>query len=858
MITDHTTPLEAWQQLSDDHFRLMNFCRQREKKAASKAKKASAFPVFEMHDYVSPVTKNPYRVFFNTYDRGGGNYETQTGYFLPVQQRQGRRIYLYVPEERTGEGDGTAYLWCINPHFLSRYRERTGFEGVGNDAELLADIYANLPEVAMSFENHKGVNRNFLNYSGGDDDECNRYMPMNNGVAFLKVTATANHRGGLPHTVVVIELRTFVDEDHLSRRQKRAIIRDVEGAVKAKTLQNREAPPTMPVQEPGESREEHLCKVKDFIDATARRHGIVIVDEDGQEKDPELPEDFDLPVLDRGTRRYVDHRIESLARKKAAAKAVPAPPKDPEFTAEQVDDILASRAAGLTLNRIATRYKTNTDVIRRVLDKHVDRLAGLIEQQTQTNTKPMKQKSEFTQKEIDKMVELYREGRTRGDLARRFGTSVSVVYDLLLPYTANLNKKEDEPAESSPETSKAVLTKEKVTGILAQVAEGVEYAVIATRFSITTKDVTDVVAGNADALSALYANKSKEAATTTEETAGQGSGRRPVDSGIIRHGVVGQKEINEIHQMAKEGLSPKDIAELIGRGEDTVKKALAKPYVEQKKSDAPLPLTKKPEMVNAVLSLRKQGGSTLTIAKELHCSKDTVSRILHAYGDPKAALTKEAAAAAATPAHKEKPKEDGKEALVVELYKKDSSMRAIRKKTGLADAEILRILKKNGITDEAEQPKTAAPKAAPAETSKDETPREPMWPESDILAMYRMRESGMSLEAIARHHGISINVLAIMMPDETPKAAAPVPARVREKTLDDFAARDIIRHLYASGYRIQDGGLYLKQDVPVREDDEEIAKLRDLGYNIDVAGLTRTKIQGVNLDDILSDIREGD
>lgn len=31
--------------------------------------------------------------------------------------------------------------------------------------------------------------------------------------------------------------------------------------------------------------------------------------------------------------------------------------------------------------------------------------------------------------------------------------------------------------------------------------------------------------------------------------------------------------------------------------------------------------------------------------------------------------------------------------------------------------------------------------------------------------------------------------------------------RVREKTLDDFTPREIIRHLYNLGYRIEDGEL---------------------------------------------------
>ena len=49
---------------------------------------------------------------------------------------------------------------------------------------------------------------------------------------------------------------------------------------------------------------------------------------------------------------------------------------------------------------------------------------------------------------------------------------------------------------------------------------------------------------------------------------------------------------------------------------------------------------------------------------------------------------------------------------------------------------------------------------------------------------------------------------------ETKTSAAPA-VIVKEKTLDDFQPREMIKHLYKLGYRIEDNGLYVitKQQV---------------------------------------------
>ena len=48
---------------------------------------------------------------------------------------------------------------------------------------------------------------------------------------------------------------------------------------------------------------------------------------------------------------------------------------------------------------------------------------------------------------------------------------------------------------------------------------------------------------------------------------------------------------------------------------------------------------------------------------------------------------------------------------------------------------------------------------------------------------------------------------------------APVQSQPKEKTLKDFQARDMIRHLYNMGYRIENNQLVVLQKVPIKIND---------------------------------------
>lgn len=108
------------------------------------------------------------------------------------------------------------------------------------------------------------------------------------------------------------------------------------------------------------------------------------------------------------------------------------------------------------------------------------------------------------------------------------------------------------------------------------------------------------------------------------------------------------------------------------------------------------------------------------------------------------------------------------------------------------------------------------------------------WSDQDILAMCRLRASGASPEAIADHIGMDVAIVKQIWPeDAVPKEPCPTaaeqgitPQRPFQKlrplgttspvgrTLDEFAERDMIRHLYDKGYRIK-GDLILIQKMRV-------------------------------------------
>ena len=104
------------------------------------------------------------------------------------------------------------------------------------------------------------------------------------------------------------------------------------------------------------------------------------------------------------------------------------------------------------------------------------------------------------------------------------------------------------------------------------------------------------------------------------------------------------------------------------------------------------------------------------------------------------------------------------------------------------------------------------------------------WTTEDIATLGIMRSEGKTIAEISEKLGRSKPAIWSFIkklknsgrqPDdikeETPRCDKP--ALIKQKTLDDFKPREMIKHLYNLGYRIIDGDLYLVQQTLVNPKD---------------------------------------
>lgn len=104
------------------------------------------------------------------------------------------------------------------------------------------------------------------------------------------------------------------------------------------------------------------------------------------------------------------------------------------------------------------------------------------------------------------------------------------------------------------------------------------------------------------------------------------------------------------------------------------------------------------------------------------------------------------------------------------------------------------------------------------------------WTTEDIATLGIMRSEGKTIAEIAEKLGRSKPAIWSFIkklknnggqPDDvnwdTPRCDEP--ALTKQKTLDDFTPREMIKHLYNLGYRIIDGDLYLVQQTRVNLED---------------------------------------
>lgn len=928
MITDHTEPVEAWAQLAEDVVKIQYFIQKYKKKAIANAQNARSYPFFETVDYTPPATNNTHKVYFETRLKDDGRLSTKSGSFLPVEQKNGRRIYFYIPEKTNEMKD--AYLWVVNPHFMSRYRQRTGFPGVDNVTELLCDVLDNFPELAMSFENHKGVNRNYFKYNSKVDGEaCNRYIPMKNGVAFINEQAYENKKSQLPRFIYVIEVRTFVNLQSLSRRQYSNILKDIRKAVgddfaqdgaaknvdvpdafkdadppveKEKKTTRTLSEPAKDVFEPvatvgGINEREHrdrqrrLSEMGEFARSLMEEKGLVL--EDAIDEDSFVPGDYEVPQLDRGLRRFLSQKMDKHVQKKLknAAKNGLLQDVDPdddidegtmesveEFEKTAIETVVDMRADGCSPDGIARSLEISRDRVRAIIRDNKDRIEALKAERTAAREKEKSLTSKnknmarehFNDRQVQEMVLMYNDGKSVGEISRSFNTTPSSIRKTIEPHIHG-PKAGDQPEAIVEVPKKTVLTERQVTDILGQVTDGVEYSAIATRFSITIKDVNDVVSAHAERLAVLTSEKaSKEAVVNAdkEEAPAKKNGKT-----TRSYTKITDKLKEDIIHLYSEGISISDIVDLTKVSSFSIYKALKSKGV---KTDRFSQESYSESEIERILALVDQNKTRKEIAEEIGRSYNSLRSFMFRNGictkmseqSPEDTLDTDPARENVTTAPEtveEQPRPSNKEAqkgVIISLNEKGFSPSRISKVTGVNISDIKEILSKENLyvvpaakAESAAEPapepqtETSAPQKEPAPEAT------PAWGEADLLQMVKLHKDGVTLDEISVQYGISRNVLDILMPARTSVSVLPVRPEPRQRTLDDFAPRDIIRFLYTKGFRLAGDDITMVHEVEVRDNDEEVVRLRSLGYNIDIKGLTRTVTDKLNLDDVLSGLR---
>jgi hypothetical protein len=191
---------------------------------------------------------------------------------------------------------------------------------------------------------------------------------------------------------------------------------------------------------------------------------------------------------------------------------------------------------------------------------------------------------------------------------------------------------------------------------------------------------------------------------------------------------------------------------------------------------------------------------------------------------------------------------------MVHMCEQGATLNDIMDMYGLPLDTVKKILAEAGVNVDAMQVATGKTNLRPEEREK----------------IMELRRQGLGTNKIAKLTNRSTStVYAAILKDGDPlgligaekgKAPAAPAAPAKEerpaKTLADCSAEDLIRQLYVLGYRIAAGGLTLRREVPVDDDDEMIASLRKAGYNIDAKTVTRTVVDTVDVDAVVADIKK--
>lgn len=229
MITSSMTYREMYDHFSKDREKLNYRVDYYLPKAIKELNASKSFPAWKKYDYVSPLTRNKYVIFYYAANKQQVNNPIKSLFSLVYFDTT---LYIFKwhvsgyrhTPEREIEGVRTIYIYT--QHFLQRYHER-----------FLKDKTLNIIDVAIRFLVRnpdylpititEGINRNIEKY--GDDGK--RGFKVKDGICFAlsAIEGQGNEDGDKNKDIVdaiVVLFTTFVPEFQMTPEQQEAVLQE--------------------------------------------------------------------------------------------------------------------------------------------------------------------------------------------------------------------------------------------------------------------------------------------------------------------------------------------------------------------------------------------------------------------------------------------------------------------------------------------------------------------------------------------------------------------------------------------------------------------------------------------------------
>lgn len=413
MITDHTTPVEAFFEIRNEQGKVSyreNRFHERTAKQIQKKGPPYNGPRYVLERYTIPDTKNTYTIVLKvTETRSNGGFFITPGWFLPVEAKDGRQ-YLMISED---EGEG--FLYRITQHFISRYKERRHLPDDTPAAGVIVEFWSSIDGAFKTFDNNSEINLKAARYAR-QEGIFNQYAEVKGGIVFADKSVYANTENVTPRRITVVDLQTFIPEENLKESQKRRIEKDrtddfiqtldsiATGAVNSGDRDSR----TAAIKLMGASRSGRL------------RH-----------------------LLRKGMHNPMDAMSAGLAEPIRTIINTNTDMQKKRLSEIQKKEVVVLYASGMTIGEIARKYGSDENIIRKLVDR-----GGKI---TEKEPAPaIRDATSFTQDEIDGILRNKNMHRTYTQIAAKFGTTEDVIKEIV---TRNKERFNELFAKPSPETA---------------------------------------------------------------------------------------------------------------------------------------------------------------------------------------------------------------------------------------------------------------------------------------------------------------------------------------------------------------------------------------------------------------------